>query len=220
MSLVEHLKARYRNLEILKNSSYEFIIDIPKWEIADQGITALWGASGSGKTSVFRILIGLDRPESLSWNFQGEDVAKLPTPQRRLGVVFQNYELFEHLTARENILFALKARKYKISDFENRIEHLIERLKLNNCIDRKAYYLSGGEKQRIAFVRAIIAKPRILLLDEAFSALDPGVRQEAREILKQLIADEQIPCLLITHDEQDLRDLAHTVVKIEAGRLV
>src|ERR1700710_2245224 len=89
----------------------DFKIDIPSWEILDNGVTALWGPSGAGKTSVLRLLIGLDQPKTLRWIFQGEDIAKLKTPERRLGVVFQNYELFPHLSAQENILFAAESRQ-------------------------------------------------------------------------------------------------------------
>src|SRR4051794_28520253 len=93
-----------------------FEIQIPNWQIADAGVTALWGPSGSGKTTIFRILIGLESCPRLTWTFQGEDLAKLPIPERRLGVVFQSFELFPHMTGEENILFAAKARRVTTPD--------------------------------------------------------------------------------------------------------
>jgi ABC-type sulfate/molybdate transport systems ATPase subunit len=209
MSQVEALKAEYD----------DFKIDIPKWEILDQGVTALWGPSGAGKTSVLRLLIGLDQPKSMNWIFQGEDLALLPTPQRRIGVVFQNYELFPNMTAHENILFAAEARKIPQERAKKNIDEFVQTLHLQNCLDRKAAVLSGGEKQRVALARALIGEPRILMLDEAFSALDESLRGEARILVKNLIAAKKIPTILITHDQQDLKALAQKVSEIENGQI-
>ena len=209
MSQVEALKAEYD----------DFKIDIPKWEILDQGVTALWGPSGAGKTSVLRLLIGLDRPKSMKWIFEGEDLALLSTPQRRIGVVFQNYELFPHMTALENILFAAEARKIPQERTKKNIDEYVQTLQLQNCLDRKAGVLSGGEKQRVALARALIGEPRILMLDEAFSALDESLREDARQLVKKLIDSKKIPTILITHDQQDLKALAQKVSEIKNGQL-
>ncbi len=209
MSQVEALKAEYD----------DFKIDIPNWEILDQGVTALWGPSGAGKTSVLRLLIGLDQPISMKWIFKGEDLARLSTPQRRIGVVFQNYELFPHMTAHENILFAAEARKIPQERAKKNIDEFVQTLHLQNCLDRKAGVLSGGEKQRVALARALIGEPRILMLDEAFSALDESLREDARLLVKNLIEAKKIPTILITHDPQDLKALAQKVSEIENGRL-
>ena len=210
MSQVEGLKADFD----------DFKIDIPKWEILDVGVTALWGPSGAGKTSVLRLLIGLDQPKSLRWMFQGEDIARLKTPERRLGVVFQSYELFPHFSARENILFAAESRQIPKDRASKSFDEFIEILKLQNCIDRKAPLLSGGEKQRVALARALIGEPRLLMLDEAFSALDEALRAEARELVKKVIQIKKIPTILITHDQQDIQSLANKVSEIEAGKIV
>ena len=247
-----------------------FVIDIPEWQIADEGITALWGPSGSGKTSVFRLLLGLEKCASLSWVFKGQDLAQLPTPKRRLGVVFQSYELFSHLSAWRNIQFAAEARgrhRFKktsreISDKEYRkklnkwsdkkfdkksdknyrrksdenleeessksvnknadefsVEALMHRLNLKDCANTPAKYLSGGEKQRVALARALVGQPQFLFLDEPFSALDAHLKETARQLVKEVISALKIPTLLISHDEADVKSLAHTVVRIEAGRL-
>lgn len=210
MSLVENLFCDYG----------DFSVDIPRWEIADSGITALIGPSGSGKTSVFRLLIGLDRAASLRWDFQGEDLAKLPVPQRRLGVVFQSYELFPHLTAQENIEFAGLARGLSMEEIQLRLKSYSERLRMGEFLHRKAAVLSGGEKQRVALVRALMGRPRILLLDEPFSALDEELRVESRALVKSLISEEKIPALLVTHDPLDVAALATQTQAIRNGRLV
>ncbi len=210
VSLIQNLIRQYDDFEIA----------IPHWELADTGVTALMGPSGSGKSSIIRLLLGLDDCPSLAWTFQGQDLAQLPVGERRLSVVFQNYELFGHLTARENIEFALRARGQDVREQSQAVSELISKLQLQKCADRKARVLSGGEKQRVALARALIAKPRFLFLDEPFAALDTNHRAEARALVKKVIADAKIPTLLVSHDADDIRDLAQQVVRLENGRLI
>lgn len=213
MSLVENLHREY------KDNGGSFTLDISKWEVLDQGVTVLWGPSGSGKTSVFRILLGLEPCPGMSWNFKGMDLAQLKTPQRKLGVVFQSLDLFPHMTAKENILFAARAREVPAKKAEDRVRDLTQTLRMEDFLQRKAGLLSGGEKQRVALARAIIGEPRLLLLDEPFSALDEELREESRRLLKTVIEMERIPTLLVTHDPRDLEVLADKVTKINKGRL-
>lgn len=210
MSLVEGLEKHYDG----------FSVEIPKWEIPDQGVTALWGPSGSGKTSVFRLLIGLEPCPGLKWNFKGVNLAALPVPARELGVLFQSLELFPHMTAEENILFAARARKVPEEQTQARLKELTSELSMSAYLKRKANLLSGGEAQRVALARAVIAGPRFLFLDEPFSSLDAQLKADARASVKRVIEHFKIPTLLITHDEADLKSLAQNVVKIAAGRLV
>lgn len=210
MSLVENL---YHDFG-------DFRIEIPHWEIPDRGITVLWGPSGSGKTSVFRLLIGLEKAHRLKWTFEGVDLAKLPVPDRRLGVVFQSLELFPHMSAEENILFAAKSRGLPASDAKESLKHWAARLKMESFLGRLASVLSGGERQRVALARALMGRPRILLLDEPFSALDEELRQESRDLLKSVLAESGVPVLLVTHDRRDVELLANQVTRIENGRLV
>lgn len=209
MSYVENLHRDYG----------DFKLDIDSWEILDQGVTVLWGPSGSGKTSVFRILLGLEPCPGLHWIFHGEDLARLKTPDRRLGVVFQTLDLFPHMTAEENILFAAKARKVDSKKVSTTLKELSDVMQMQGFLQRKAAVLSGGEKQRVAIARAIIGEPRLLLLDEPFSALDQELREESRKIVKQVIEVEKIPTLLVTHDQRDVEVLANKVTTIRHGRL-
>lgn len=210
MSFVRHLVKDYG----------DFKIEIPEWEILDQGVTALWGPSGSGKTSIIKLLTGLEKCTGWSWSFgDGVDLANVPPQQRRLGVVFQSYELFPHLTARKNILFAAQARRLNSNTAEFRLAELSKSLNLELFLDRRAELLSGGEQQRVALARAVIGRPRMLLLDEPFSALNEELKMDARILLKNLIATEKIPTLLITHDRKDLEILAAKVCEIRQGRL-
>ena len=211
MSSVKNLRADYG----------DFRIDIPEWTILDEGVTALWGPSGAGKTSVFRLLLGLDKAEKgFTWDFRGENLAALSTPERRLGVVFQTLELFPHMTARQNIMFAAESRTISRDSAETHLRSLSETLGLVPLMDRRASILSGGERQRVALARALIGKPRVLFLDEPFSALDADLRSGARELVREAIAAEKIPTVLITHDREDLNVLAAKVSEIKDGRLV
>lgn len=210
MSLVENLRREYDS----------FKIEIPRWEILDEGVTVLWGPSGSGKTSVFRVLLGLEECPGMNWDFQGENLARLKTPERRLGVVFQSLDLFPHMTAEENILFAARARKVSAQKVQKKIRDLKRQLQMESFFERKVNVLSGGEKQRVALARALIGEPRLLLLDEPFSALDQELREESRRLLKTVVDVEKIPTLLVTHDQRDVEVLANKVTKIASGHLV
>lgn len=210
MSLVENLFRNYG----------DFKIDIPSWEILDEGVTVLWGPSGSGKTSVFRLLIGLESAANFKWNFQGHDLAKMAVPQRRLGVVFQTLDLFPHMTAEQNILFAARAREIPSEQAYEKLQELADVLQMKSFLNRPVNVLSGGEKQRVAMARALSGDPRILLLDEPFSALDQELRQESRALIKRVIEKEKIPTLLVTHDPLDVEVLANKVSTIKHGKIV
>lgn len=219
MSLVKTLKHRYD----------DFQIDIADWEIPDQGITALWGPSGSGKSSVLRLLLGLDRAEQIAWNFGGEDLGAKPVPERRIGIVFQHGELFGHMTARENIEFAaeaaIRSRGLSPERAADNVKRFIAKLRLESAQDRQARLLSGGERQRVALARALIGEPRILFLDEPFSALDAENRQEARELVRAVLEATRVPAVIVTHDPQDLEGFKGAgfpvkVSRIENGRIV
>lgn len=208
--------ATIKNIELQLGS---FSLRIDHLELPDTGVTAFIGPSGSGKTSFFNILIGIHNPNKWSWLYKEIDLASLTISNRRLGVVFQDYDLFPHLTAKENIKIVFSSRNPQ-GDFSATVNPLIKKLKLEKCWLTKAANLSGGEKQRVALLRALISQPRILLLDEPFSALDKDSRTEAREMVKSVLAEFDIPVYLITHDEADVQTLANQIVKIEHGQFL
>jgi len=211
MSLVENLFKNYG----------DFKIDISSWEILDQGVTVLWGASGSGKTSLFRLLIGLEEAAAgFKWTFKGHDLAKLKVPQRRLGVVFQGLDLFPHLTAEENIMFAAKAREIPSEQAYDNLRELSDVLQMKTFLNRPVSVLSGGEKQRVAIARALSGDPRILLLDEPFAALDQDLRHESRALIKRVIEKKQIPTVLVTHDPLDVDFMANKVSTLKNGQII
>lgn len=200
----------------LKLSLGHFTLDVPELVIPDQGITAIFGPSGSGKTTLFNTMIGLHQPKNWSWIFKGEDLSQLSISNRRLGVVFQGQELFPHLTAEENVLIVAKSRKADIKD----INRHIERLNLGAVWKSKAGLLSGGERQRVSLLRALLANSRMILMDEPFSALDKDNRSESRAIVKEYISRFEIPACLISHDEEDIKQLAQKTIFLKNGKLI
>lgn len=205
-----------RDLHLQKD---DFTLSISEWEILDQGVTAVIGPSGAGKSTLFRVLLGLEECQ-FSWKWKDLDLALLKAPERKMGVVFQTLDLFPHMTARENILFAAEARGLNKMESQQQLNHLRDALDMASFLNRRASDLSGGERQRVALSRAIIGKPRILLLDEPFSALDSSLRQDARILVRDFLKSEQIPALIVTHDEEDVKVLGHKLTRLETGRIV
>lgn len=206
-------------MAVIKNIDFKlgnFALKVDQIEIPDMGVTAFVGPSGSGKSTFFNILVGLHQPVGWSWNYHQQDLAQMKLSERKLGVVFQSDNLFPHLTLEQNIEIVFKSRNPH-RDFKQIVAPLKEKLNLARCWLTVASDLSGGEKQRGALLRALISQPRILLLDEPFSALDSESKGEARSLVKNLLKDMAIPIYLITHDPEDVRVLANQTVDIIDG---
>lgn len=181
-------------------------------------ITALFGPSGAGKTTLLRCLAGLERPECGEIRAGDEiwfDSARrrcLSPQQRGVGYLFQEYALFPHLSVAENIAYGL-ADLPKAGRWE-KVDSFLQRFDLAGLADRRPRQLSGGQQQRVALARALACKPRLLLLDEPLSALDAGLREELRRELASILADLDIPVVLITHDAAEASDLADEVLPV------
>lgn len=197
----------------------DFKLSIEAVYFADRGVTALCGPSGSGKTSLLRHLIGLETVKGMSWIFNGLDLATLSPAERHLGVVFQTYDLFPHMSGRENVEFALRARGLSFNESTSILLDLRQCLQLDHFWERSATQLSGGEAQRIALARALVARPRMVLLDEPFSSLDEDIKSEARKALLKVLNRLQVPALLISHDLHD-KKLADQVIEMREGRVI
>lgn len=196
----------------------DFHLHVEGLELPDKGISVIQGPSGSGKTTFLRVLMGLVGSD-FEWHFAGQDLAKLKPAERRLGVVFQGSDLFPHMSVKDNILFHAKARKISEKDYSQSLLKLLKIAKLESKLNQNVSTLSGGERQRAALLRAVIGKPRILLLDEPFSALDPTLKSEIKSFVKEVVISEQIPCLLVSHDQKDAEDLANFVILFENGKV-
>ena len=207
---------------MIKNLFYSvgnFQLNIPEWPLSDKGVTALCGHSGSGKTTVIKVLCGLLPSKKLEWRFQGENLANLSPPERRLGVLFQDLHLFPHLSARKNILFSAKARRLSFKDVQRDFDTLIRVLDLKEKLHLFPEQLSGGEKQRVALVRALLCRPRFLFLDEPFSHLDEKARTRARTLTANILKERSLPALFVSHNSTDVECLAEQVFFLKDGQL-
>ena len=210
-------------MSVIKNLNFitdRFQVDIPHVEFADQGVTAITGHSGSGKTTFFKILLGLYQPKNWSWTLHNNEMSHLSLNERQLGVVFQSYELFPHLTAEENITLVMKARNNLSKESLQMLEHFKRTLKLEKCWNTKAKNLSGGEQQRVALLRAVLSKPQLVLLDEPFSALDSEVKQEAYSLVQSVLTEISVPALIITHNISEAKLFASHIIEFKNGKIV
>ena len=188
----------------------------------DNEILVLWGPSGAGKTTILHSLAGLVKPSSgfIKLNdqvlYSSEKNIYLPPRLRNTGYLFQDYALFPHMTVRQNVLYGLKCKKGR-EIAVNPVE-LLDSFGVGHLIDRYPRQLSGGEKQRVALARALAVQPKLLLLDEPFSALDKGTREALRQEIKRLHRQWQIPFILVTHDEEDARCLGDRQISLDKGK--
>ena len=198
--------------------SEDFVLEVSKWDFPDEGITCVLGESGSGKSTLLQCLAGLIPCPSLKFSLQKELVSDLPLGSRNFGYVFQDFALFPHMTAWENIVFAPQSKNLPQDMWSENAEKLVNRLNLARVRNQKAAVLSGGEQQRVALARALVTKPRLLLLDEPFSALDEKIRDEARLMIADLSDEFKVPFLLVTHDLRDVRILSQSVLILQNGK--
>ncbi len=208
---------------LIENLDFEidgFNLKIDRLDLSGHKVSAIMGPSGSGKTTLFQTLIGIYRPLNWSWKLNGRQMSQLNIEERNLGVVFQNHELFPHLTAEKNIHLIMKSRGCDSENDFKLLEQFKIDLQLKSCWLTRAGNLSGGEAQRVSLLRAMMSRPSALLLDEPFSALDVELKDEARRLTLFMIQQLDVPTLLITHDRQDAQALGAHIVQIKNGRLV
>lgn len=210
----------------LTGGGSRFCLDVDYSLSLRQGPVVLFGASGSGKSLTLQCLAGLVRPDSGRICLQGDvlfDSSQniwLPARNRRLGYMFQEYALFPHLSVLANVAYARSGRRVWRPDPDLREEALrtLERLGLAHLAERKPGEISGGQRQRVALARALFSRPRLLLLDEPFSALDPLLRERLRAELAERLREAGIPLLMITHDPLDVEVFASSLVVYAGGR--
>ena len=196
-----------------------YALDEVSLEVPGGGLVALLGPSGSGKTTLLRILAGLERPDRGSALLDGVDLASQSARQRNVGLVFQHYALFRHLDVYENIAFALRVRKRPEAEVDARVRELLALIQLESLEHRLPSQLSGGQRQRVALARALAARPRVLLLDEPFGALDAQVRAELRGWLRRLHDEIHLTTVFVTHDQDEAFEVADRVVVMNHGKI-
>jgi sulfate transport system ATP-binding protein len=186
-------------------------------EVRDGSLTALLGPSGGGKSTLLRVIAGLEQPDAGRVMIAGEDATSKPPQRRNVGFVFQHYAAFKHMTVRKNVAFGLTIRKRPRDETDARVDELLKLVHLDGFADRYPSQLSGGQRQRMALARALAVQPRVLLLDEPFGALDATVRKELRAWLRRLHDEVHVTTVFVTHDQEEAMEVAEQIVVLNHG---
>jgi sulfate transport system ATP-binding protein len=194
-------------------------LDDVSFQVKSGELVALLGPSGGGKSTTLRIIAGLDHPDSGSVAFDGHQVAGDHARKRRVGFVFQHYALFRHMTVAGNIGFGLEVQKLPKEEREKRVRELLDLTGLAGYERQMPSELSGGQRQRVALARALAPRPKLLLLDEPFAAVDAKVRQELRQWVRRLHDETGVTSIFVTHDQEEAFALADRVLVINHGRV-
>jgi len=188
-------------------------------DIAAGSLTALLGPSGGGKSTLLRVIAGLESPDSGVVEISGTDATRLPPQRRNVGFVFQHYAAFKHMSVYKNVAFGLEIRKKPKAEIRRRVDELLELVHLEPFAKRLPSQLSGGQRQRMALARALAVEPEVLLLDEPFGALDAQVRKELRAWLRRLHDEVHVTTVFVTHDQEEAMDVADRIVVMANGRI-
>jgi ABC-type Fe3+/spermidine/putrescine transport system ATPase subunit len=194
-------------------------VDRVTLELERGGLFAMLGPSGCGKTTTLRMVAGFEHPSEGEVLLNGEPIGQLEPYERNVNTMFQNYALFPHLTARQNIEFGLRRKGVDQQEIKKRVGETIEMVQLEGKEDRLPSGLSGGEKQRVALARALVMRPELLLLDEPLSALDPRLRKQVRSELKALQRRTGITFLIVTHDQEEALSMSDRIAVMHRGKL-
>jgi len=183
-------------------------------------LISLLGPSGCGKTTTLRLIAGFDFPDEGTVRIDGEDISHLPPNKRGLGMVFQNYSLFPHLTVAQNIGFGLKMANHPKDRISSEVKRMLDMIRLNEYGDRNIAQLSGGQQQRVALARAIVTNPSVLLLDEPLGALDKNLREGMQFEIRRLQQSLGITSVMVTHDQEEAMTMSDRIVVMSHGRIL
>jgi sulfate/thiosulfate transport system ATP-binding protein len=187
--------------------------------VPDGSLTALLGPSGGGKTTLLRVIAGLEEPDTGVVRMDGRDVTHVPVRRRGIGFVFQHYAAFKHMSVADNVAFGLTVRKRPKDEVKRRVRELLDLVGLAHLAGRRPHQLSGGQRQRMALARALAVDPDVLLLDEPFGALDARVREELRTWLRRLHDEVHVTTLFVTHDQTEALEISEQIVVVNEGRV-
>ncbi len=188
-------------------------------DVASGSLTALLGPSGGGKSTLLRVIAGLEKPDTGTVVISGVDATRLAPQRRNVGFVFQHYAAFKHMTVFDNVAFGLRVRKRPKPEIRSRVGQLLDLVHLEAFADRYPAQLSGGQRQRMALARALAVEPQVLLLDEPFGALDAQVRKELRAWLRRLHDEVHVTTVFVTHDQEEAIEVADSIVVLADGEV-
>ena len=220
--VLEHLTKIFPSRSKKEKSEVVAVSDM-SFEIPDGTLVGLLGPSGCGKSTVLNLICGLETPTKGKIFFGGEEVTALPPERRGVGLVFQNYALYPHLTVRQNILFPLQnlrgEQKLEKAEMEERMLRAARLVQIENLLDRKPGEMSGGQQQRVAIARALVKTPRVLLLDEPLSNLDARLRLQTREEIRRIQRETGVTTVFVTHDQEEAMSISDVIVVMKEGVL-
>lgn len=205
---IRHLSKSYGDTQILQNINLD---------IYDGEFLTLLGPSGCGKTTLLRLIGGFELPNAGSLQLEGVDIAGLPAEKRPINTVFQQYALFPHMNVYDNIAYGLKLKGVPKNEIDQRVREALAMVQLDHTINRRPQDLSGGQQQRIAIARAVVNRPKMLLLDEPLSALDAKLREQMQSELKRLQRELGITFVFVTHDQQEALSMSDRIAVMKNG---
>jgi sulfate transport system ATP-binding protein len=204
---------------ISKSFKGTVVLENIDFDVAQGEAVVLLGASGSGKTTILRIIAGLEEPDTGRVILHGKDVTELPARERNVGVIFQNYALFPRMTVEKNIGYGLRIRRRPRKQIKEKVDELITLVRLEEHRKKYPSQLSGGQQQRVAIARTLAYNPQVLLFDEPFGALDAQIRVRLRREIRALLRQVNVPAIFITHDQEEALELGDRVAVLNAGRI-
>ncbi len=207
---VRSVSKRFKKTSVLEDISFD---------VREGESLVLLGASGSGKTTILRIIAGLEQPDSGYVILHGQDVTDLPARERGVGVIFQSYALFPRMTVEKNIAYGLKIRRQPRRERRETVDRLINLVQLEQHRKKYPWQLSGGQQQRVAIARTLAYKPQVLLFDEPFGALDAQTRVHLRREIRALLRQVKVPSIFITHDQEEALELGDRIAVLNEGKL-
>src|SRR5499433_3833912 len=207
---VRSVSKRFKKAHVLKDINFD---------VAEGEVLVLLGASGSGKTTILRIIAGLEQPLKGKVILHGKDVTDLPARERGVGVIFQSYALFPKMTVEKNIGYGLRIRKRRRKEIRETVEELLALVQLKEHRKKYPSQLSGGQQQRVAIARTLAYKPEVLLFDEPFGALDTQTRVHLRREIRALLKKVNVPSIFITHDQEEALELDDRVAVLNVGHV-
>lgn len=213
------VQVKFQDVQMRYNDKQNNVLDEINFEIPEGQLISILGPSGCGKSTTLMLISGLIFPSEGKIFFNGEEVTSKDAVQRKVGMVFQNYALYPHLTVLENIMFPLKMAKMSKHDRKARALELAQLVKIEDHINKKPAALSGGQQQRVAIARALAKKPSILLMDEPLSNLDARLRIEMRQEIRRIQLETGITTIFVTHDQAEALSISDKVMVLNSGQI-